>query len=293
MTRQSRVLARENVGLERFNMLKRTITGACYVAILTATFLLREFVDYRLFHLLTYIFLVIGTFELQRMLRPFADKFTGTSAMLSSILCALAFVLSENLLRRGTGAWAYLLIVALFICIFCVRSLVKNFELKRFGVSILHLVYPTLCLLFMFLANEKENGFIILLLSFVVSPISDVMAYFTGMAIGGKKLCPKISPKKTWAGAIGGTIGGGLGSILVYLVFKPSVNFFSPVLFFLLVGLVVSIVNIFGDLLESVIKRKAGVKDSGKILPGHGGVLDRIDGTMFAVVAIYIAFLFV
>ena len=275
-------------------MLKRTITGACYVAILAGTFLLREFVDYRLFHLLTYIFLIIGTYELQRMLSKFSDKFTGVSAIICSAICPIAFMLAENFLRRGVGVFAYILVLAIFACIFSVYSLIKGFELKRFGVNILHLVYPTVCLLFMFLANEeKADGFMILILSFVISPISDVMAYFTGMAIGGKKLCPKISPKKTWAGAIGGTIGGGLGAILVYLVFKPTINFFSPVLFFLLVGLVVSVVNIFGDLLESLIKRKAGVKDSGKILPGHGGVLDRIDGTMFAVIAIYIAFLLV
>jgi phosphatidate cytidylyltransferase len=275
-------------------MLKRTITGACYVAILAVTFLLREFVDYRLFHLLTYIFLIIGTYELQRMLRPFADKFIGVSAILCSVLSPIAFFVMENFIKRGAGCFAYLFVIAGFACAFSVRALIKNFELKKFGVSILHLVYPTVCLLFMFLANEeKTNGFMILILSFVISPISDVMAYFTGMAIGGKKLCPKISPKKTWAGAIGGTIGGGLGSMLVYLVFKPRLNFFSPILFFLIVGLIVSVVNIFGDLLESLIKRKAGVKDSGKILPGHGGVLDRIDGTMFAVIAIYIAFLFV
>jgi phosphatidate cytidylyltransferase len=275
-------------------MLKRTITGACYVAILAVTFLLREFVDYRLFHLLTYIFLIIGTYELQRMLRPFADKVIGVSAILCSVLSPIAFFVMENFIKRGAGCFAYLFVIAGFACAFSVRALIKNFELKKFRVSILHLVYPTVCLLFMFLANEeKTNGFMILLLSFVISPISDVMAYFTGMAIGGKKLCPKISPKKTWAGAIGGTIGGGLGSMLVCLVFKPRLNFFSPILFFLIVGLIVSVVNIFGDLLESLIKRKAGVKDSGKILPGHGGVLDRIDGTMFAVIAIYIAFLFV
>ena len=146
----------------------------------------------------------------------------------------------------------------------------------------------------MLLANDMgANAFIVLLLAFVVSPCSDSMAYFTGSLIGGKKLCPKISPNKTWAGAIGGTIGGVISGIVVYLIFNPVVNFFSPILFFVLVGLFASIATLFGDLFESLIKRSVGIKDMGKIMPGHGGVLDRIDGTMFAIAFTYLVFLFV
>jgi phosphatidate cytidylyltransferase len=145
----------------------------------------------------------------------------------------------------------------------------------------------------MLLSNDLENGFIALLMAFVVSPCSDTFAYLVGSLIGGKKLCPKLSPKKTWSGAIGGTIGGVVSGVIVYLIFKPTVNFFSPVLLFVLVGLLASIANLFGDLFESFIKRRVGIKDMGKIMPGHGGVLDRIDGTMFAIVIIYIVFLLV
>ena len=114
-----------------------------------------------------------------------------------------------------------------------------------------------------------------------------------GSKVGGKKLCPKLSPKKTWSGAIGGTIGGIIASVVVYLIFKPTVNFFSPILMFVLIGLFASIVNIFGDLFESFIKRKVGIKDMGKIMPGHGGVLDRIDGTSFVFAFMYLVFLFI
>ena len=79
----------------------------------------------------------------------------------------------------------------------------------------------------------------------------------------------------------------------MYFIFTPTINFFSPILFFVLVGIIASIVNIFGDLFESYIKRRVGIKDMGKILPGHGGVMDRIDGTSFVVVFIYLAFLMV
>ena len=76
----------------------------------------------------------------------------------------------------------------------------------------------------------------------------------------------------------------------MYFIFTPTVNFFSPVLLFGLIGLVCSIVNIFGDLFESLLKRRVDIKDFGKIMPGHGGVLDRIDGTLFVVVIIYVVF---
>ena len=275
-------------------MKQRIITGACYVAVILSMFLLRQFVDYRLFHLLTYAFLIIGTYELQRMLKPFTDNYVGIAAIVCSGIALPSYLIAEYFILKGMGFAGYALIIAIFVSSECIYSIVKNTEIKKFGINVLHYLYPSVCLLFMVAANELgDNGFIALLTAFVISPLSDTAAYFTGMAIGGKKLCPKISPKKTWAGAIGGTIGGAIGGILVYLIFKPTINFPLPVIFFALVGIIASIVNIFGDLFESVIKRRAGVKDSGKILPGHGGVLDRIDGTSFVIIAIYFAFLLV
>ena len=178
------------------------------------------------------------------------------------------------------------------IIITSVYALIVRTDRKTFLASLLPFIYPALFLLTMLLANDMlDYGFIALLLAFVISPLSDTFAYLVGSSVGGSKLCPKLSPKKTWSGAIGGLIGGAVGSIIVYFIFRPEINFFSPVLLFILIGLVASVVNIIGDLFESYIKRKAGVKDSGKIIPGHGGILDRIDGTMFTMVFIYIVFL--
>ncbi len=136
-------------------------------------------------------------------------------------------------------------------------------------------LYPTSSFLFL-LALYKGFGMESLIWLVIVVALSDTGAYFTGKAIGKRPFCP-VSPKKTWEGVIGGvaiaTIAGAF----------YGVQFVSPFLA-LLISLIVSFSSIFGDLFESYLKRQAGVKDSGHILPGHGGVLDRVDGYLFGAV---------
>lgn len=274
-------------------MFKRTITGAVYVAILTAIFLLRELVDTRLFHILTCFLIIAGTVEVANALKDYLKKgIRLLSIVLSAVLVPLYCAIEYFLLPNFGFVFALLLILIAILFVLFYLICTKT-PFKSTLTNLLPFLYPSLLLTFMLLSNDHESGFIILLLSFVVSPLSDTFAYLVGSLIGGKKLCPKLSPKKTWSGAIGGTVGGALGAVLVYLIFKPTINFFSPILFFILVGIIASIVNIFGDLFESYIKRRVGIKDMGKILPGHGGVMDRIDGTSFVVVFIYLAFLIV
>jgi phosphatidate cytidylyltransferase len=113
------------------------------------------------------------------------------------------------------------------------------------------------------------------------------MAYFVGSTVKGPKLCPNISPNKTISGAIGGLVGGIIGAVLVCLiVHSPSEYFFTEkwqeVIAYAIIGLFGAILTELGDLVESLMKRKLGIKDMGRILPGHGGIMDRIDGLLFA-----------
>lgn len=271
-------------------MLKRTITGAFYVAVLVGFFLLRQNVDFRIFHVLTMLFSILGSYEMCRAFKGRTIKGARVLAMISATLIVPVFVIGEQFIKSGWGIALSVDVMAISLIAISVVSLVKGSENNKFLSSVLILLYPTALLLAMLLANQLPNGFIALLMAFVVSPCSDTMAYLVGSLIGGPKLCPKLSPKKTWSGAVGGTIGGIIGGLIVYFIFTPTVNFFSPVLLFIIAGLLLSIVNVFGDLFESVIKRKLGIKDMGNILPGHGGILDRIDGTLFTTVLSYIIF---
>jgi phosphatidate cytidylyltransferase len=116
---------------------------------------------------------------------------------------------------------------------------------------------------------------------FIVTWATDIFAYFAGRSIGGPKLAPRISPNKTWAGLLGGVVGAGvLGWV--------AADYLALGFPFLWLGAPMGIVAQAGDLYESWEKRRAGVKDSGTILPGHGGVLDRLDG-LLAVVAVTMA----
>lgn len=125
---------------------------------------------------------------------------------------------------------------------------------------------------------DPQSGFVALLFVLLVVWITDIGGYFAGRGIGGPKLWVRVSPKKTWAGAIGGFAG----SLAVAAGFAASG--FGRMLPLLLLGAVLSVVSQLGDLFESAVKRRFGVKDSSNVIPGHGGLLDRLDGFVAAIV---------
>ena len=145
----------------------------------------------------------------------------------------------------------------------------------------LPLLYPTVGMLFSWMLY-LEYGMGALVWMLIIVALTDVGAFFTGKAIGKTSFC-KTSPNKTLEGVVGGITAGTLlgawtgGSLL-------EISFFAA----LFISLLASVSSVFGDLFESYLKRNAGVKDSGRFLPGHGGALDRIDGYLFSSIVIYV-----
>lgn len=121
--------------------------------------------------------------------------------------------------------------------------------------------------------RSGEFGFLAMLMLFAVVWTTDVLGYFAGRAFAGPKLMPAVSPKKTWSGAIFGT----LGAVVVAVLLAKSFGSFSAVAI-ALIALLLSVMAQLGDLLESWIKRQFGAKDASHLIPGHGGVMDRLDG---------------
>jgi phosphatidate cytidylyltransferase len=138
----------------------------------------------------------------------------------------------------------------------------------RVGAGVLYAGVPALGLIVL---RQEPAGLALAIWVMVVVWATDIGAYFAGRGIGGPKLAPRISPNKTWAGLIGGILAAGVcGALIAHFTALP--------LLFWWLGGVMAVMAQAGDLFESWLKRQAGVKDSGNILPGHGGVMDRLDG---------------
>ena len=129
------------------------------------------------------------------------------------------------------------------------------------------------------LRNDAQYGFLAIVFLFAVVWATDIVAYFVGRAVGGPKLAPRISPKKTWSGAVGGTVAA-IGAALTVAIAAGLPNLPA-------VGLVAAAASALaqaGDLFESALKRRFGAKDSSHLIPGHGGLMDRLDGFVAAAV---------
>jgi len=129
------------------------------------------------------------------------------------------------------------------------------------------------------LRNDAQYGFLAIVFLFAVVWATDIVAYFVGRAVGGPKLAPRISPKKTWSGAAGGTVAA-IGAALTLAIAAGLPNLPA-------VGLIAAVASALaqgGDLFESALKRRFGAKDSSHLIPGHGGLMDRLDGFVAAAV---------
>lgn len=175
-----------------------------------------------------------------------------------------------SLLALWSGGWAFALLVAVAAgLIFSEwRGLTKGWGPGWFIGGVAYALAPATALLWL---RELPPGAWLVLWVFVLTWATDIFAYLTGRAFGGPKLAPAISPNKTWSGLLGGIVGAGIAAgFVAYRGELPQQ--------FLLAAPLFAAAAQAGDLFESALKRRAGVKDAGSLLPGHGGVLDRLDG---------------
>jgi len=199
-----------------------------------------------------------------------------------------AFLAQAGGLILLAGAYLYMdgypgptIAIVLFLHLFFILFLYPRYTLVDTAGTLFGTFYVGL-LYYLYLIRSLEDGWVWLILLLACTWASDTCAFIVGKAFGKTPLAPNLSPNKTMEGSLGGI----LGSVLVagiLVLFYPHL----PLLKILLLGLFIGIAAIIGDLLESALKRQAGIKDSGSLIPGHGGILDRFDSAMFTGPLVY------
>lgn len=301
-------------------MLKRIVTAIAILAVLFGCVFGLRSVYFQLADILT-VLVFLGVFEMYQ-----AFKRAGYRPIPSALIlgCVAAFPLTYFFMADGVMLTLAVTVVAALI-VFTLKhnlgeakpqteeeggkpadSVKKGYSLNDMFATVFIGIYP-LSLFMLFLpVNHSEAGLLGIMLVIAVPVMTDTMAYFTGMALGKRKLCPQISPKKTVAGAVGGVIGGIIGALIVFFLFDFSSamsvfpnagsmelipgNLYGSLGLYMALGIVGGLLSELGDLAASWIKRKAGIKDFGKIFPGHGGIMDRLDSILFMLPLVYLVF---
>ncbi len=261
------------------NFVTRTISAIGFAAIMLAAFLTNK-----------YIFGAVMLFALVVMMREFLKMTCGTNYRFSQILSIFAgatlFVLVY--LFKGFNFPGRLVILAFIpVFILMVNSLYVK-DKSRFDkfsnlyTAIIYIAVPWSLLNFAVFSADGEFSGILILCFFAIIWGSDVGAYLFGVTLGqkfGGKLFPSISPKKSWVGFWGGMLTAVLGGLLLHFV-----GFFQfGLIHCICLSLILDVAGVYGDLIESQWKRHYEVKDSGNIIPGHGGLLDRFDSALIAI----------
>lgn len=248
------------------NLVKRAIFGSLYVGLILAALLLREHLVYMIvFGLLVFL----GTWEWSNLvsthrLFPLRRIFDATAAV-------YLFWATHEIADKGIAYAAFLVPYAGYLLYILVRSIYS--ERQAMPTDLAKVIFGQIYVGgFLSIANifyTDTDTSIILLTIFVSIWANDTGAYLAGSTLGRHKLFPSVSPKKSWEGFVGGLIAAIVATGLL-LGWEQCY-----------IGVIISIAATWGDLFESMVKRSVGVKDSGNIIPGHGGILDRIDSLLF------------
>lgn len=264
------------------NLITRSLSGTVFIGIIIGSIFLGQYV----FTALMLVFSIIGLWEFAKM----AKKYLGSSKdllvlVLTGILC---FILIAAVKADWISAQYLVLVIAIFLIpfIYTLFSNLKNplQQLSLISLGVLYISIPFALFTSFFTLNPAQIFSTELLIAFFIMVwCNDVFAYIVGSLIGKHKLYEKVSPKKTWEGSIGGLIF----TMAAAYILSQFFNIYD-LNTWLVLGFIISTFASLGDLIESMIKRQVGVKNSGSIMPGHGGVLDRFDGVIFAIPAVYV-----
>jgi len=190
----------------------------------------------------------------------------------AAVAAAVLAAMSVTRFGLEEAAWIVLVLGALFVALALARI---THRLTDTAFGVIYIGAPTLAMLWL---RDGANGFEWTALLLTVTWSADTGAFLVGSVVKGPKLQPKLSPKKTWSGLFGGLLAGMAAAVVFAGVSDLPVSMELAAA----IGLIGAAATVAGDLWESALKRRFGVKDSGGLIPGHGGLLDRVDGLMFA-----------
>lgn len=258
---------------------RRTLSGLIYAAVVVAA-LLGPWP----------LFVIIMSFALCYTLHEFYRMSLGNSYKLErslsivAALCTFCLLFASKMSFIESG-WVYLGLIPLLACVVAPAWKSETGTYGKMGYVCAGLVYIALPLVLSCCLVVRRGTFsgLLLLCIFIIVALTDVGAYILGTALGQKpgaiKLAPKISPKKSLWGLFGGIVTGVLAALLVSRLGWLELNTAHSIA----LGAILSVAAVLGDLTESMWKRYFGVKDSGKLIPGHGGLYDRLDSMLFAI----------
>ncbi|HAN18475.1 MAG: hypothetical protein A2X13_08805 [Bacteroidetes bacterium GWC2_33_15] len=267
------------------NLVQRTITGIIFLIIVIGAITLGKVT-----------FLILFTFILAGSMYEFytlSQKDEIRPLKIYGILVGIIALLTNFLFANNLMSYkCFLLLIPLIIGIFIIELYRKSDQpFTNIGFTILGILYIAIPLSFanyIVIDNQQNYNPNLLLGFFFLMWSYDTLAYVFGISFGKHRLFERISPKKSWEGFIGGTLSS-LGIAYIISLFFKELGFFD----WAITALIVAIAGTFGDLVESSFKRSVDEKDSGKILPGHGGTLDRFDAVLLALPLFYLYLQFV
>ena len=263
------------------NLFLRVVSALVLGPVVLAAILCNEGDSSVTFSLLISVLGALMSWEWEKMI---SSKTTAVSVALTMMSSSIAF-----LMTKFDPWWALALVVftALFIYLNFGHRILLSFGAFYIGLPLLSMMY----IAYYSGSNDLSYSYTYVLWLIFVVWATDIGGYVFGKSIGGPKLVPKISPKKTWAGLIGGMFFAAVVTYIFVLTMKHYYASQMNMLFLVSSSIILAIVSQIGDIFESSIKRRMNLKDSSQLIPGHGGIFDRVDGLLFASVVMAVYFL--